>query len=140
MCLKSSAASSLRRSAHPKSTARIARSRLPSMVSILGLSEQVARLFPGEPVPCPVAGLADALEGYDSLGQAAIEQRVFGRFCGQLADRREPEIDGSRGQTGRLQNAPVLLNNRSAKSRPGFGRVPGEEILQGFFGSALGVR
>ena len=23
--------------------------------------EQVARLFPGEPVPCPVAGLADAL-------------------------------------------------------------------------------
>jgi hypothetical protein len=33
------------RSAQPKSTARIARSRFFSMVSIVGLSEQVARLF-----------------------------------------------------------------------------------------------
>jgi hypothetical protein len=38
--------------------------------------------------------LADALEGHDSLGRAAVEQTVFGRFCGQLADRRQPEIDG----------------------------------------------
>ena len=44
----------------------------------LGLSEQVARLFPGEPVPCPVAGLADTLQRHDSLGHAAIEQPVFG--------------------------------------------------------------
>src|SRR6516165_10252180 len=98
---------------------------------------QIARLCPGKPVPCPVAGLADALEGYDSLSHAAIEQAVFSRFCGQLADRRQPQIDGSRGQTGRFQNAPVLLNDRSAKSRPGFGRVPGEEILQCLFVSAL---
>jgi hypothetical protein len=41
-----------------------------------------------KPVPRPVAGLADALERRDSLGHAAIEQSVFGRFCGQLADRR----------------------------------------------------
>jgi hypothetical protein len=56
-----------------------------------GLSKQVSRLFPGEPVPCPGAGLADTLEGHDSLGYAAIEQPVFGRFCGQLADRRQRE-------------------------------------------------
>jgi hypothetical protein len=98
----------------------------------LGLSKQVASLFPGEPVPCPVAGLADALEGHDSLGQAAIEQPVFGRFCGQLADRRQPQIDGSRRQTSRFQNAPVLLDDCSAKWRSGFGRVPGQEIFKAF--------
>jgi hypothetical protein len=38
------------------------------------------------------------------------------------------------------QNAPVLLNDGSAKWRPGFGRVPGEEILQGLLVGALGVR
>ena len=65
-----------------------------------GLSEQVARPFLGEPVPCPGAGLADALEGHDALGHAAIEQSVFGRFCRQLADRREPQIDGGRLQSG----------------------------------------
>jgi hypothetical protein len=31
--------------------------------------------------------LVHTLEGHDSLGHAAIEQIVFGRFCGQLADR-----------------------------------------------------
>ena len=98
----------------------------------VGLSEQVARLFSGEPVPCPVAGLADALEGHDSLGRAAVEQTVFGRFRGQLADRRQPQIDGSRRQAGSFQNAPVLLNHGSAEWRSGFGRVPGDEILQWF--------
>ena len=40
-----------------------------------------------------VAGLVDALEGYDSLRHAAVEQSVFGHLCGQLADRRQPQID-----------------------------------------------
>jgi hypothetical protein len=33
----------------------------------LGLSEQAARLFAGKPIPCPGAGLADALERHNSL-------------------------------------------------------------------------
>jgi hypothetical protein len=76
----------------------------------------MARLFPGEPVPYPVAGLAHThiLEGHDSLGYAAIEQSVLGRFCGQLADRRHSQIDRGRRQAGRF-----------------FGRVPTEEIIQG---------
>jgi hypothetical protein len=36
-------------------------------LSMAGWSEQVARPFSGEPVPCPDAGLADAFEGHDSL-------------------------------------------------------------------------
>ena len=105
----------------------------------VGLSQQVARPFPAEPVPCPGAGLADALEEHDSQRHAAIEQSVFGRFCGQLPDRRPPQIDGSGRQARRFQNAPVLLNDGSAKGQPGFGRVPGEEILQGLFAAAFGA-
>src|SRR5215470_4502862 len=123
----SSAGSSLRRRAQPKITTRIARSRSPSTVFELGLSKQVALLFPAEPVPCSVAGLADALEGYDSLGRAAIEQPVFGRFCGQLADRRQPQIDGRRAKpadsrTPRYCGTVALLDGGRAS-----GRVPGEE-------------
>jgi hypothetical protein len=132
MCPHSSAANSLRRRAQPKSTARITRARF---AWFRGRAQRAGRrLFPGEPVPCPGAGLADALQGQDSLGRAAIKQSVFGRFCGQLADRREPEIDGGRRQAGRLQNPPVLLNDRSAKWRSGFRRVPGP------FVGVLGMR
>jgi hypothetical protein len=60
-------------------------------------------------VPCPVAGLADALEGRDSLGYAAIEQSVFGRFCGQLADRRQPQIDGSRPRCAIHRNSAAQV-------------------------------
>jgi hypothetical protein len=52
----------------------------------VGPGEQVARLFPGEPVPCPVAGLADALKGDDS--PATLRSRKpFSGFFGKLADR-----------------------------------------------------
>jgi hypothetical protein len=73
-------------------------------------------------------------------GRTAVEQTVFCRFCSQLADRRQPEIDGSRRQAGSFQNAAVLLNDGSAEWRPGFGRVPGDEILQCLLVGALGVR
>jgi hypothetical protein len=51
----------------------------------LRLSEQVAGLFPGEPVPCPVAGLMDALEGQDclTLGVSGTPVRAF-RLWGYL--------------------------------------------------------
>ena len=64
------------------------------------------------PVPCPVTGLADAFEGHDPLGHAAVEQTVFGRFCGQLADGRQPQIDGSRSQAGRFQKGPGSTDSR----------------------------
>jgi hypothetical protein len=54
------------------------------------------------------------LEGHDSLGHAAIEQAVFGRFSGKPADRRQPQINESRRQAAKFQNAPVLLKHGSA--------------------------
>ena len=46
---------------------------MENTVAAVKTSKQVAGLFPGEPVPCPVAGLADALEGYDSLSEGKLE-------------------------------------------------------------------
>ena len=77
-----------------------------------GATEEVARLFPAELVLCSVAGLADAFEGHDPLGHAAVEQTVFGRFCGQLADGRQPQIDGSRRKAGRFQKGPGSTDSR----------------------------
>ena len=73
------------------------------------LSEQAARLFPGEPVPCPGAGLADTLEGHDSLSHAAIEQPVFG---GVSANRRKFRHVKSRSATtaSRSMNCPLPRN------------------------------
>jgi hypothetical protein len=56
--------------------------------------------------------LADAFEGHDPLGHAAVEQTVFGRFCGQLADGRQPQLDGSRSQAGRFQKGPGSTDSR----------------------------
>jgi hypothetical protein len=69
----------------------------------LGLSEQVARLFPGEPVPCPGAGLADTLERHDSLSNAAIEQPVLAASAVSLriADSRRLMEAGARPIPGR---------------------------------------
>jgi len=72
-------------------------------------------------------------------GPRCDQANLFGSFCGQLADRRQPEIDGSRRQAAGFQNAAVLLNHGSAEWRPGLGRVPGDEILQCLFVGALGV-
>jgi hypothetical protein len=75
--------------------------------------------------------LADALERYDSLGHAAIEQIVFGRFCGQLADRRQPQIDGRRRQISRFQSATVLMKDGSIARLIG-GRVSAAYSLMRF--------
>jgi hypothetical protein len=62
-----------------------------------------------------VAGLVDALEGYDSMRHAAVEQSVFAAASLRIADSRR--LMEGRRQAGRFQNAPVLLNDRSAKWR-----------------------
>jgi len=92
MCLDSSAASSLRRRAQPRSTARIA---VPFSFGRLdhGLSKQVARLFPGEPVPCPGAGLADALEGQDSLAHAVKPDVHIRRFVSTAVGQTVGDVE-----------------------------------------------
>ena len=83
---------------------------------------QIARLCPGKPVPCPVAGLAGALEGYDSLGHAAIEQAVFGRFCGQLAIADSRRLMEAGAKLARFQNAArssaTIPDSRAANDWP----------------------
>jgi hypothetical protein len=110
--------SSFRRRAQPRSTARIGRSRFPSMVSMV--SEQVTRLFPGEPVSWPAAGSADILEGHDSLGHDAIEQSVFGPLlrpvCGSPTARTSktghPVNARHEAHTGRIVHCGIGVDRR----------------------------
>jgi hypothetical protein len=103
-------------------------------------SKQVARLFPDEPVPCPVAGLADALEGYASLSHAAIKQIVFCRFSVaslRIADSRRLMEAGAKpvdSRTLRHCSTIALLSGGRASAE-----YQGEEILQRLFVSAPGV-
>src|SRR5215831_18162178 len=121
MCPHSRAASSLRRKAQPKSTARIARSLFPSMVSRLGLSEQVARLFPGKSVPRPAPGLTDAVRRLNSLGHVAVQQPVLRSVDGEFADGGEPDVHRGRRQASCFEETAVLLHDASAQSPPRFG-------------------
>ena len=120
-CCKSSTSirsSSARRSPQPSRRARIARSRSPVRVAGRRGVEEIVGLFLHQPVPCPVAALLDARHALDRRGHGGVEQLIVGHLPGELADRREPEVDRRGGKALGQERRPVLLDQGLGERRP----------------------
>ncbi len=80
--------------------------------------EEIVGLFLHQPVPCPVAALLDARHALDRRGHGRVEQLIVGHLAGELADRREPEVDRRGGKALGQERRPVLLDQGLGERRP----------------------
>ena len=109
-----------------------------------GHVEQLVGLVLHQPVADPGTALLDPGDPLDRRGDQGVKQLVVGELPGELANRREPEIDGCGGEAIGDEGGPVLLDGRlgEAGSLPCPGRFhpePGEEACQPGAVGATGV-
>jgi hypothetical protein len=92
--------------------------------------QQRLRLPGREPVSKADALGGHALHARDAAGQFGRQQAVVGGFYGQLAHRRDPDVDGNGAQPAGLQRDAPGRYSGLREARPRFLAVPGEKFVQ----------
>ena len=95
----------------------MARSRSPVSVLWIRRVEEAVGLFLHQPVPYPVAALLDPRHPFDGRGSCRFKHPVVGHLAGELADGREPQVDGRGGKLVSQERGAVLLDQRLGERR-----------------------
>ena len=130
MCSNVSAATSDRRSPQPSRTARIARSRSPFFVVTSGVFSSVWACWTDSQFPTRTPLDLHALDARDAGGQFRRQQPVVGGLDRQLADRRDPHVDGNGAEPAGLECHAPGAHGRLGEAGPRLLAVPREEFVQ----------
>jgi hypothetical protein len=103
--------SSLRRSAHPKRTAKMARSLLPFMLCMFGSGHRERASSTVNQFPSLTPSFSAPFTRRIPAARSGLMKTRIGRLIGELSDRCKPHIDGPRRKQTVFEMNPVTRHH-----------------------------